>query len=438
MRIIGFTGRSPLRLARPVSLTRSILVLRLAGTAQRYGLAINIVAGAYFGGAIVIGGSLLWLYLDASSRQNIPWLLPQQVQIELVRAINKDDVLMEPRFALKHYRLVLEQLHKLYHKDEDTCPSSLVVPPILSTPVILSLDPGMANFYVDILLRYARSLLARGLVDEGSSILHRVITDNDLFHALGDAERIAQSCRVISRLVPASDRVLYMQRSIRMLESTFAGISVTPDFTLAPDSRILEELMLSLTDLASAKTALAQQASSTAEREKLLLELFNIFLSSLQPLVRIRQGQETHRLFDCSRNNVVVWENSVRAHIAEVLWARGYRRQAVAWSEEVLADVYYDHANEPRLGSILEGVLQNLSAMYGTLKRPAAQNRCQRLLQEMTRFDAAPETSWLENTLVRFSKIMYHEGPFGIIIRPLLNRFSLPQKLPDLYEYDTE
>lgn len=411
----------------------------------RYGLVINILSGAYLGAMLVSFGLLYWLYSDASSREKIPWNLPLNVQIELVQAINKDDVLQSPRYALKHYRHVLDKIYEAY---SGATPSEQIIIPIspekggdlhiLSSELLMACPPAIANFYIDMLLRYAKTLLARGERAGGIALLKHVVSDQSIFQSLGDAERLAQACRVMGRTVGTCDRISFLQRAIEMLVDSFAGFAVSPQYVLDASSRILDELVASLCELAAAQVHLARETKDSEAKNDLLARLLHIYLGVLRPLVQVRENGVRYPLFDCSQNNVVVLENAVRSHILELLWAQGYKKSATAWGEQILSDVYFDHASEPQLGPILTNTLRNLITMYTELGQPLARARCTKLLQNVEIYDAGPPKLWYASTLARFSNIIYNMGPLGIIVKPLGERFAAPQRLEELHEYDTE
>ena len=156
--------RAPLIQYRSIKLSASQL-----SAVKGWGFVINIIAGAYIGGLLVCFGLLYLLYLDANDRQHIPFELSFKNQMTTVKAINKDDVLKSPRYAVKHYRRLLIELARAEDPnlefDEYSEQNRFMVPIINSSVLVYEKSNDFANFYIDIVLRYAKALLAKGELD---------------------------------------------------------------------------------------------------------------------------------------------------------------------------------------------------------------------------------------------------------------------------------
>lgn len=459
--IRGLTRR---RVCRPFSQPGLGLIQRPSGTSlnhcrsiqlsasqlsavKGWGFVINIFAGAYIGGLIVCFGLLYLLYLDANDRQHIPFELSFKNQMTTVKAINKDDVLKSPRYAVKHYRRLLIELAKEEDPnlefDENSPENRFVVPIIDSSVLVHEKSNDFANFYIDIVLRYARSLLAKGELDTSIYVLKEIIDDNQLFYNLGDAERLSQCCRLLSKVCPRNeDKVAYLERSIHMLKSTFSSVVLDDNYLLQDNSRVTDELVSCLNELASTFA----KASSINKKEKdlYLTKALNIYLANLKKLTTIQQNitalqqtQANYPLFNCDENNIKMLIAETKAHISEVMWAKGYKKNAISWGEEVVEEIYFAHSSEPRAPPLLIGVLRNLTVMYESLKDVRSVKRCNKLLDELSVFELN-ESSWYDNTINRFCKIIYNKGPLGVIEKSLSERFGSPQRLLEIEEFEDE
>lgn len=444
----GFrTKRVPFRFqsARQISIAP-----KYVGALRGWGTIANIVAGAYIGGLLVSLGSLYFLYYDADSRQHIPFELTFQDQVTAVKAIGKDDVLKSPRYSVKHYRRLLIDLAKQADPQlefEELLPDGLrnfAVPLLSPETLVYHKSADFANFYIDMVLRYAKSLLAKGQLESSVGILKYIIDDNEIFYKLGDAERMSQCCRVLSKVCPDNgDRIKYLQRAIDMLSTTFLRVNLDSQFLLQDDSRITDELILCLNGLAS---AYARQSKLLGKKEKhqSLSHALNIYLANLKMLSEVRSKIESHELtqasfplFDCDEDNLLMSCAELKAHVSEVMWAKGYRQHAVAWGEEVIDEIYFDHSNLARASPILINVLDNLVTMYGKLGDKESLNRCLALRQDLKVFDSDP-VSWYDSVINRFTRIIYYKGPLGILEKALKERFGRPEKLPEIEEYEDE
>lgn len=407
------------------------------------------MAGAYIGGLFVCLGSLYLVYYDADSRQHIPFELSFQEQTNAVKAISKDDVLKSPRYAVKHYRrllidLALAEDPDLNFSEENPDGSRNYSVPLLSSEALVHhRSKGFANFYIDMVLRYAKALLAKGELNASVAILLNVIDDNEIFYKMGDAERMSQCCRLLSRVCYAhEDRIYYLQRAVNMLEATFLRIK-TDNYLIQDGSRITDELILCLNDLALCHAKLSKSLNKK-EKKQALLQALNIYLANLKQVTNIKTQidggevtQASFPLYNCDNDNLTMTQAEIKAHISEVMWAQGYRKHAVAWGEEVVDDIYFDHSNLARASPILISTLDNLIAMYGQLGDKKAKLRCQTLKQDLTIFETEP-ASWYDSVVNRFTKIIYYRGPLGVLEKALKERFGQPQRLPEIEEYEEE
>ena len=408
---------------------------------KNYGFVINVLAGAYIGGLIVCLGLLYLMYHDANERQHIPFELSFDDQITAVKAINKDDVLKSPRYAVKHYRRLLIELAKQadpgVEYDEENDETRYYVPLLSSQVLLYEKSSEFANFYIDIVLRYAKSLLAKGLLEPSIYTLSTIINDDDLFYKIGDAERLSQCCRLLSKVdQDPNNKIAILKRSIDMLCRTFSGVNLDGNYLLQDGSRITDEVLYCLNDLAS-------NMAKTNEK-KLLNQALNIYLSSLKKLTEIKelvdsdqQAQVKYPLFNCDRNNVVLSINEVRAHIGEVMWAKGYKKNAISWNEEVVEDMYFDQGGSIKGSQILVNVLNNLVLMYTNTKDIRGKKRCENLLDQLQVCETDPVT-WYDSVVNRFSKIIYNKGPLGILEKPISERFGRPQPIPNIEEFEEE
>jgi hypothetical protein len=408
---------------------------------KNYGFVINVLAGAYIGGLIVCLGLLYLMYYDANERQHIPFELSFDNHITAVKAINKDDVLKSPRYAVKHYRRLLIELAKQAEPelkyDEENEDTRYYVPLLSSDVLLYEKSNDFANFYIDIVLRYAKSLLAKGLLEPSIYTLSTIINDDDLFYKIGDAERLSQCCRLLSKVDhDSNNKISILKRSIDMLCRTFSGVNLDDNYLLQDGSKVTDEVLYCLNDLAS--------NMARTNDKNLLNQALNIYLSNLKKLTEIKelvdnehQAQVKYPLFNCERNNVVLSINEVRAHIGEVMWAKGYKKNAISWNEEVVEDIYFDQGGSIKGSQILVNVLNNLILMYTKTKDIRAKNRCENLLDQLQVCETDSVT-WYDSVVNRFSKIIYNKGPLGILEKPISERFGRPQPVPNIEEFEEE
>lgn len=423
---------------------------RALGAVKGWGTVANIAAGAYIGGLVVCFGSLYLMYLDADERQHIPFELSFKDQINAVKAVSKDDVLKSPRYAVKHYRRLLIDLAQQedpHLEFEESLPGgqrNYAVPLLSADALVYRKSADFANFYIDISLRYAKSLLAKGKLEDSLRILKYIIDDDEIFYKLGDAERMSQCCRLLARVTPnANDKVAYLQRLIDMLGSTFLRVNIDSQYLLQDNSRVTDELLLSLDSLALSYAKQSKELKGRAKTSALSAAL-NIYLANLKCVTQIQETIESGELtqalfplFNCSADNLDILVAETKSHISEVMWAKGYKKNAVAWGEEVVEQLYLDNGNNPRASPILISVLDNLVAMYAQLKDKKAVVRCEELRQNLRVFEGEP-LLWYDSVVHRFTKIIYYKGPLGIIEKALKERFGRPEKVPDIEEYEDE
>lgn len=418
------------------------------GAVKGWGFVINIVAGAYIGGLLVCFGLLYLLYLDANDRQHIPFELSFKNQITAVKAVNKDDILKSPRYAVKHYRRLLIELAKSEEPelqfDENLDTNRFVVPIIDPEVLIYEKSNDFSNFYIDIVLRYAKALLAKGELDTSIYVLQRIIDDDQLFYKLGDAERLSQCCRLLSKVCPRNeDKIAYLERSIDMLRSTFTSLVLDVNYLVQDNSRITDELMLCLNGLAFtfAKSSSAQKKK---EKDLYLSKALNIYLANLKKLTLIQQNladanhtQANYPLFNCDSSNLKMLNAEIKAHISEIMWAKGYKKNAVSWGEDVIEEIYFDHSSDTRASPILINALRNLIVMYDSMNDVRSRKRCEKLIDELSVFEL-DNSSWYDSVINRFCKIIYNKGPLGIIEKSLSERFGRPKPIPEIEEFEEE
>lgn len=439
----GATRLPPLRRipARPLS-SSTISSLRSGGTIA------NIIGGAYLGGLIVCFGSLYLLYQDADARQHIPFLVGLENTVIAVKGIGKDDVLQLPRHAVKHYRRLLvklgEEIDPDFKFDEEVDGERNYLVPLVSSDALLKKKGAdFANFYIDIVLRYSRSLLAKGKYTESVSMLKQVIDNDEVFYRLGDAERMSQCCRLLSEISPPqAEKEAYLKRAIDMLALTFLQVHLE-NYLIQDDLRVSDELIRSLNSLAF---VYASESKTKGKKEKaqLLSQALNIYLANLKSVTSIEKAivsgeftQASYPLFNCDEDNLKMLCAEMKSHISEILWARNYKKSAVAWGEEVVDEIYFDHRNLARATPVLTTVLDNLVVMYGKLKDKQSQERCVALRDDLRGFDRDPP-SWYDSVVNRFTKIVYYKGPLGILEKALKERFGPPERVPELEEHEDE
>ncbi|EEQ39450.1 hypothetical protein EJF18_40375 [Clavispora lusitaniae] len=419
------------------------------GAVRGWGTIANIAAGAYIGGLFVCLGSLYFVYYDAESRQHIPFELPFGEQYTAVKAISKDDVLKSPRYAVKHYRRLLIDLALQADPElqfSETLPDgsrNYAVPLLSSDTLVYHKTPEFANFYIDMVLRYAKALLAKGQLDTSVAILKHIVDDDEIFYKLGDAERMSQCCRMLSKVSSVDDeKSKYLERGVNMLAQTFSSVKLQ-DNLLQEGSRITDELILALNALAF--TYARQSASAKGKtKQQLLSKSLNIYLANLKSLSEIKSAidsgertQASFPLFNCDPENLQMTCAEIKAHISEILWAKGYKKNAVAWGEEVVEEIYFDHNNVSRASPILLNVLDNLATMYDQLHDKKSKQRCEGLKHDLQLFEGE-QMSWYDSVVNRFTKIIYYKGPLGILEKALKERFGQPERIPDIEEYEDE
>jgi hypothetical protein len=423
---------------RRVGNARRPLSTRQVGALKGYGTVLNIVAGAYVGGLAICCGSLYWMYHDANERQAVPFELSCANQVEAVKAINKDDVLRSPQYAEKHYRALLQSMSATEAPADDRFDFTMIEPQKL----LYNKLSAFANFYIDMIIRYARALMARNQIEPSRRVLKKIIDSDDIFFNLGNAELLARACRLLAETEHDSrGTVRYLRRAIDMLKRTHPSIKIDDNYLLQPESRITNELLLCLNSLAFNYAKGWRQLGQP--QGELLTQSLNIYLATFQKLKQIEdQTVATHTLtqrhfplFDISPLNLTLQIAAVQAHISELIWTKGYRANAIGWSENVV-ELVFDHYNETsKAAPILIGALQNLVKMYGAVKDFTNRDRCQRMLKGLEVFEQDRQ-SWHDETLARFSKIIYNRGPLGIIEKALTERYGQNKPVPGLEEFD--
>lgn len=429
-----------------------IVTRRYASSAalQRWAPILNVITAAYAGGLIICSASLFLLYRDAVDRQNIPFEIGVNNTVTAVKAIGKDDVLESPRYAVKHYRRLLIELAKKEDpalEFDETLPDGLknYTVPLLSSDVLLQKkSKAFANFYVDIVLRYARALLAKGLLRNALALFKGIADDDEIFNYIGDPEKMSQCCRTLSRVTDdPAEQFKYLERSIAMLSNTFQSIRIDQDFLLQDDSQLTDELLLSLNALAFCHAKYAPTLPRKQQKQELTKAL-NIYLANLKALTTVKdrivsgeRSQASYPLIDCDVDGLNMSLAEIKAHISEILWATNHKESAIAWSEEIVHDIYFEHSRNARASPILDGVLGNLQLMYTKTKRFEESERCEALRKDLNVFDKG-QRSWYDNLIRRFTRIIYHKGPLGVIEKALKERVGPVQPLPDIESYEDE
>ncbi|KAG7661306.1 uncharacterized protein J8A68_005198 [[Candida] subhashii] len=415
--------------------------------AKRVQFGLQIFAGFYFGCMIVFTGSMAFLYFDANSRQNIPFQLSFKDQITAVKAINKDDVLKSPRYAVKHYRRLLIELAKKENPDFDESELAPYEVPIIDSEVLVyDKSPTFSNFYIDIVLRYAKALLAKGQLEASHDVLAKIINDDLIFQKLGDAERLAASSRLLAKIVQdPAEKMHYLKRTVDMLVDFYPSVNMNEQYVLAEDSKFSDELIKSLNDLAFLFVSTYKSEDlKRKQREELLSQSLQIYLANLRALSHIRETLETDSgsptqfpLFDCDRENLVVSICELRASIGQIMWVKGYKKNAISWSEEIISDIYYDHKTSSRAAYVVADTLDNLIAMYDSLKDPTNRSRCEKLRESINLYEYEI-VGYYDKLIKQWSNILYHQGPVGLIEKPLRERFGAPERIPELEEIEDE
>lgn len=425
---------SRLAFARPGTLRG----LAVSPQAARF---IQIGTGAYLGVGVVCMASFYFLYQDATARQNIPILLPLEDQVLCVKAIGKDDVLGSPRYAVKHYRRLLVNLAKESGLDFSETTSdgkrNYRVPLLLADELIHRRSPEFANFYIDIVLRYARALMAKGMVSVATDTLRSIVDNTMIVQRIGDPERLAQCCRVLSQITANdTDRLYYLERSLDLLSNTYRGIKITKDHLVEEGSLLTDELVRALNALAFAQ-AKGAPLKRRSEKKQLLRNALNIYLATLKAITHVHAQLDAHELtqasfplLNCDPAVLVATESEIKAQVSEILWALGYHTSAIAWGEEVVDEIYFQRASNPQFAPILAGVLKNLETMYELRHDPQAQ-QCRAMLRDVHVYRVQDQLFY-ESLLRRIYKIMLGQGPLGIVMEPLLNRFGQSPPLPEI------
>ena len=412
----------------------------------------GVMSGLYIGVTLVSLGSFYFIYSDANSRQSIPWELGFKDTVEIVQGINRDDVLHKPRYAVKHYRKVLIDLAKAADPQLDELKyTGFEVPIIDPETLVYKKSNTFANFYIDLILRYSKALLAKGELDASINTLQAVLKSDLIYYKLGDAERLSECSRLYATIQDhPQDSINTLKRSINMLRKTFSSIQLNDDYTLQKGSRITNELLHCLNDMAFRYAKMSLNNSlSKKEKERYMNEALAIYLSNLQALNLIRENTETGKtnqrnypLFDIERENLILQICSLKAHISEIMWYKGLRSNAVSWSEEVLKEIFYDNASSPRVSPILENVIDNMIAMYTKLNQPDEVKRCEGIKLELRFYNKEKEgkgfAGWYDRLIVRWSGVLYDQGPIGIITKPLRENFGPGIRIRDLEEFEGE
>lgn len=429
--------RPGLRLARPLLRTPITPVRRLQLSAKsravigNYGFVVNILAGGYIGGLLVCFASFYFMYSDANSRQHIPFELSFNDQINAVKAINKDDVLLSPRYAVKHYRRLLIDFAKEVDPTIEVPDGTFEVPIIPASVLVYEKSNNFANFYVDIVMRYAKALLAKGKLEPGIKMLLEIVDNDEIFYKLGNVERLAECCRLLHKM--AGDN--YLARAIDLISRTDPRVKIDNHCIIAENSRLTDELILVLNDIAFSMAKLGSYADS-----------LNVYLSTLKALTHVGEmvdedsfTQVQYPFFNCDKTNITVLSNEIRSHVAEVLWAMGHKKTSVVWNEEVVELMYFQHGSSKKVTVMLVNVLTNLIRQYKQMGNMTSVKRCQSLLEHIDVVNIeTPDLDWYDNFIKRFSKIMYQRGPLGIIEKPLRERFGKPEPLPELEQMEEE
>lgn len=389
---------------------------------KQYTLLINILSGAYVGTLIVCVSSLYFMYHDANLRQNIPFELSIQNQIIAVKGINKDDVLDSPRYAVKHYRRLLIELGK---EVADLPEVEGFFVPIISSDILATKSDTFANFYIDIVARYAKALLAKGQLEASTYVLEKIVFDDYYFYQLGDPEKLSECCRLLSK-VNEKSRIDILKRSLNMLQQNFNVIFANPSSYLILDqSQLTDEVYRCLDEL----------AYNFVKKGDLNLGL-NIYLSNLKLLKKIEtKSQAQYPLFNKKSCEILI--NQIKSHVSEIMWVKNYKTNAISWSEEIVDSIFLDHNHDPKKTELLQNVLGNLIKMYTKQKDIVSRDRCILLKGQLKNF-VMEDKSWYDGLIGKFSRIIYHEGPVGIILKPLRERFGRPEGFMEIEQIEEE
>lgn len=417
---------------------------------QGWTLILEKVAVAYLAGLIICGGSLYFVYQDATNRQKIPYEIGFNNTITTVKAVGKDDVLESPRYAVKHYRRLLLELanqvdsnFKFEEKNADGSINFEV--PLLSAEVLFnSKSMAFSNFYIDIVLRYARALLAKGQLKTSVSLLRQIVDDDEIFYKIGNPERMSQCCRTLSLASEEYPRKFaYLERAIDMLAETFQNIKFEKEYLLAESSQITDELLTSLNELAFVHARHAAVLPQNQQKPEFNSAL-NIYLANLKTLSHIKEqiqsgerSQASFPLLNCDLDNLSMSIGEIKAHVSELLWALGSKKSAIAWGEEVVHEIYFDHTRVARASPILDGVLRSLNVMYLKCGQPDDAERSESLRRGISSFERG-QNEWYEHLIKKITKIMYNKGPLGVIEKALTERIGPPKPVPDIEEFEEE
>ncbi|RCK56515.1 hypothetical protein Cantr_05325 [Candida viswanathii] len=452
-RSISFLAKPPtpprtLRLARGFKVT--YLKTSNLGTTK---FIIQALTGIYCGMVVVTLALFYILYKDANDRQFIPFRDTSfDDKVNSVLAINKDEVCESPRHAVKHYRRLLIDLAKQEYPDlkEEEFGNRYNVPLLSTDFLIQNKTPKFINFYVDMILRYCKCLLSKGEADISIKLLSQVVNDDFLFNKVGDAEKLSASSRILAKITNDPERAIpILTRTIDMLTTNNRSLRVDDNYVLEERSKVSDELVNCLNDLASNLAKLSKSPkTSKKQKNELLNKSLQIYMSELGSLQEMRTSielgktnQATYPLFNCDRANLVTMINTIKAHISEVMWAKGYKENAIDWSEQILNDLYLDRFSDARVGTILLHVLSNLELMYTNVKQPEDVERVKQLKHDVRIYDVRNKfdnLSWYDKTLKRMSKVIYAKTPLGLVERSLKGRFDPNQKIQELEEFEDE
>ncbi|CAI5757560.1 unnamed protein product [Candida verbasci] len=415
---------------RPVVFKRGLKVTRpKLSNLNQWKTIVQILTGAYIGGIIVISGSLYFIYSDANKRQPIPLELNINDQVNSVMAINKDEVLGSPRFASKHYRALLVNLYKEIYPDYKETNGYDI--PILDYQALLKKNTKFVNFYIDMVLRYAKTLLAKGESQISVSILRRIINDDFIFENLADPEKLSNGSRLLSKITSdTNEKEQLLNRSIAMLSSAF-NFQVKDN--IIQNMKLSDELLFCLNDLAFV------YAKSGKLNESLTIYLSNLkILEEIKTSLENGKSQINYPLFNCNSENITLQICSLKAHISEILFAKNYKDKAIQMSQEVIDEIFYDYNSNPNVSPILINVLHNLKAMYKKIGDEKEMSKCQNMIDGLPLFDADLRKSFYDEMISKWSKIIYELGPIGIITKPLSERYGPKQRIKELEEIENE
>ncbi|EER31988.1 conserved hypothetical protein [Candida tropicalis MYA-3404] len=457
-RSISLLTKQPATIHAPRSLrlTRSMMKVTYLKTSN-LGTAkyiIQALTGIYCGIVIVSLLSFYILYQDANDRQFIPfWDTSIDDKLNSVLAINKDEVCESPRHATKHYRRLLIELAKQEYPDlnEDQFDNRFNVPILSKDFLIQEKTPKFINFYIDMILRYCKCLLSKGEVEVSIGLLSKIVNDDFLFYKVGDAEKLSSSSRILAKITNDPEQSIpILTRTIDMLVQNHPNsMKIDDNYILDANSKISDELINCLNDLASNFAKLSKSKRiSKKQKSDLLSKSLQIYLSELRSLQDINKSielgkanQASYPLFNCERANLTTMINTIKAHISEVMWAKGYKDNAIDWSEQILNDLYMDRYSDARIGPILLNVLNNLELMYGNMKQPQEIERIKQLKHDVRIYDIRNKfenISWYDKTIKKMSKVIYAKTPLGLIERSLKGRFDPNQRIQNLEEFEDE